>query len=124
MNRATTSLLLAITLTLGCSGEAAAQGIIVKGTIDCGMWIKAREEKTAEILESYVMGTINGLAMGRSIEIWKADGREVSVDQAYLWLDNYCRKNPLQGVMPGLIIFSDERTQKQFTTALRNFRKK
>ena len=124
MNRAITSALLAITLTLGCIGEAAAQGIYAKGTLDCGMWIKGREEKASEILEHYVMGTINGLALGRSVEIWKANGIEVSVDQAYLWLDNYCRQNPLQHVMPGLIRFSDERTSGRFSTALRNFNKK
>lgn len=124
MKRTITSALLAVTLILGCNEEAAAQGIFLKGTVDCGRWIKAREEKISEVLEGYVQGTINGLALGRSVEIWKGDGIEVSVDQAFLWLDNYCRQNPLQDVMPGLIKFSDERTSKRFSTALRNFNKK
>ena len=84
---------------------------------------KGTRRKKSEYLEHYVQGTINGLAFGRSVEIWNADGIEVSTDQAFLWLDNYCRQNPLKDTMTGLIIFSDERTKQCFSKVLRNFYK-
>jgi hypothetical protein len=124
MKRAITSALLAVTLTLGCGGAAVAQLVMIHGTLDCGIWIKARDKKTSEILEGVVVGTINGLAVGRFVEIWNAGGISVSDDQAFLWLDNYCRQNPLKGVFEGLASFANERTSGGFANALRNPNKK
>jgi hypothetical protein len=44
---------------------------------------------SAIVLENYLVGTVNGLALGASIEIWLGTNKiSVSKEQFYLWVDN------------------------------------
>jgi hypothetical protein len=76
---------------------AFAQGISVEGVVDCGSWIKARSSKVCigkactgvgggqvMLLENYLQGTLNGMALGAGIEFWQAGGIRVSPEQAFL----------------------------------------
>ena len=71
------------------------------GSLDCGVWVHARQENRgqARVYESYVLGFLDGIAVGEDREFWSGKARTVSRDAAYLWVDNYCRSNPLSMVV-------------------------
>jgi hypothetical protein len=89
---------------------AAAQGVVMEGTLDCGMWVKARNHRTADNLEHYLVGLLNGMVLGSAIEFWRAGGTKVSREQIFLWMDNYCRSTPLSDVIVGAVALMNERT--------------
>jgi hypothetical protein len=97
----------------------SGQNISLMGTVDCGMWLDARNKKIATALESYSVGYVNGLAVGSSIDIWTAKGASVSSAQLHFWMDEYCKKNPLSGIFQGGHIFADEMTSGRFSQALK-----
>lgn len=112
-------LVLPILLVLMSQAHAATDGYIaVHGGIDCGRWTKARTEQTSIALESYILGMANGLALGRRVDFWRYSDSNLSEDQVYYWLDNYCRENPLKSALTGLMVLFDEVTQGAFSRAL------
>ena len=46
-------------LTLSNANSATVQ----QGVTDCGTWVKARSEKTADNLEAHLLGLLNGMAL-------------------------------------------------------------
>jgi hypothetical protein len=88
----------------------AQQGITAEGITDCASWVTSRTAGRAEYLEHYLLGLLNGLALGSGIEFWRAGGVKVSREQAYLWMDNYCRNNPLSNPITGAFALMNERT--------------
>lgn len=64
--------------------SAGAQGIGTKGgSIDCGKWLSARKSETANYYESYLLGLVDGLALGRWVDIWSGKGGRVTREQFY-----------------------------------------
>ena len=57
-------------IVLFTSALATAQGVVVKGNVDCGAWLDARDRKIAINMQSMVIGYVDGLAVGRGVEIW------------------------------------------------------
>ena len=94
-----------------------AQSIFIEGTANCGTWLEARTAKMAGNLESFVLGNVNGLAVGRLIDIWRFKKSNVSREQLYFWMDEYCRKNALKGILEGSLSFADEMTNGEFGKA-------
>ena len=84
--------------------------VYIEGTLDCGMWTKARGEQVATALEQYVLGLLNGLSLGHGIDFWRADGWVLSRDAVYAWMDNYCQKNQLEDVVPATVQLYKERS--------------
>ena len=89
-------------LTLGLlavllpSAPSLAQVVYVIGAdLDCSEWVDSRTKRKSLALEHYVLGFLNGLAMGNGVEFWRADGGILSSEGVYLWLDNYCQNQPL-----------------------------
>lgn len=77
----------------------SANAIATFGSYDCGQWF------TKHILaRPWLLGYLSGLAEG-DYEIGKVDvlDRLNSADQAFLWMDNYCKSNPLKEVGEGAI---------------------
>jgi hypothetical protein len=73
----------------------AAQGSFSQttfGSPDCGQWLA---EKTLA-RRAWLAGFLSGLNVTHSYNR-KGDSLDElsSMDQAYAWMDNYCRKNPL-----------------------------
>ena len=73
----------------------------VLGKYDCGQWIK--DSRNRATYESWVAGYLSGL---NNIDIdslnknWLA--KLNTVNQAYVYLDNFCQKDPLNYVQTGL----------------------
>jgi hypothetical protein len=100
---------LAIGLPNGKSAHAQP-GLTIEGSADCGDWINARARNQSVTLEHYLLGLLNGMVMGSSIEFWRAGGTKVSREQVYLWMDNYCRSSPLSSPLDGAVSLINERT--------------
>ena len=103
--------LLLITILTFASATCSKAAIWVEGAIDCGSWLSARKTASAQYLEHYLVGTVNGLAMGSALEIWGGtDGIRVNREQLYFWMDGWCQTNPLLGLIAGTFAFANERT--------------
>jgi hypothetical protein len=83
--------------------------------VDCGLWDKHRGTKTADIYEAFLVGTLNGLSMGSAVEFWQSAQPPISAEQAFLWMDNYCRQNPLNDIVVGAIKLMNERTRGAYS---------
>lgn len=99
--------------------RAVPDGVNIMGDIDCGKWVTGRKEKRAQYLENYVTGFVDGLAVGRFVEIWQAGGAKVTAGQVHLWMDKFCADNPLERVTTGAVRLADERTRGEFSKAFR-----
>jgi hypothetical protein len=85
-------------LALAIVGPAQAEGIITMGHIDCGLWAEARTSGRSQILEEHLIGFLNGLTLGTMSHFWIAG--DISRQQVHLWMDKYCRDNPLSVAVP------------------------
>jgi hypothetical protein len=117
--RTALSISLALALTLS-SGISAAQSFWVETAEDCGEWVKARKLKRSSPHEARLVGLLDGMAIGRMIEIWKAQGNPMSKEQAYLWMDKYCQSNPLSRVVSGAEELANEKTNGEYRRLQKN----
>ena len=87
--------LLAVGFLVFSSAEAK---VVTAHRFGCGKWIEARESKgaAAHVVENWADGYLSGLAIGTGIEFWRKGGNRLDKESAYLWIDNYCRANPLK----------------------------
>jgi hypothetical protein len=113
------SISLALALVLA-SGMSAGQSIWVETPEDCGEWTKARKLKRSSPHEAHLVGLLSGMAIGRMIDIWKAQGNPMSKEQAYLWMDKYCQSNPLSKVVIGAEELANERTNGEYRRLQKN----
>ena len=70
------------------------------GTPDCGQWVNDRPV-AREQNKSWLLGYLSGLNVRHQLAGLKpADPLDKlnSADQAFLWVDNYCKANPLRKV--------------------------
>ena len=92
-----------------------------QNSVDCGLWLKSRKTNSAQYLETFLTGTVNGMALGAWIEIWRGtSGVLVSPEQLYFWMDQWCQKNPLKNTAEGTVVFADERTNGVFGNRLKS----
>jgi hypothetical protein len=98
-------------VALATECPAQDKSITVKGVLDCGTWIRARANiRSSNVLEGFLRGFMNGLAMGSGTEFWNARGNSIKEEQVFLWMDTFCGKNPLSSVIEGAIALMDEQT--------------
>lgn len=88
----------------------AANAVMISGDTDCGQWVKGRRTNGSDILEGYVTGALNGMAIAKQAEFWHAGGKSISRDAAFLWIDNYCQSHPLDGLMDAIFALFGKRT--------------
>ena len=74
-------------------------GYTTFGKPDCGRWINQPDDLYKAWLTGYLSG-INTVASGNSYDPLD---QLSSAEQAYLWMDNYCRANPLNDVGAGAV---------------------
>jgi hypothetical protein len=108
----------ALALLVSCvTSNAQESGVWVEFNVDCGQWLSARKVNSPSTFGPFLIGVVNGLALGRGIDIWRVGGLQVSSEQLFYWMDAYCEKAPLSYVIQGAFAFADERTNGQFTEA-------
>lgn len=62
--------------------------------------------------ESWVDGFLSGMAAGTFKEFWSKPGNKLDDKSVYLWIDNYCRANPLKNVAQAAEMLFLEHTRK------------
>jgi hypothetical protein len=91
-------LILALALVL--TTPLSVQSQTVFGMYDCGEWVnQANNSKKA-----WLLGYMSGLNTLHDIEVLKPKNpldNISSANQIFLWMDNYCKTNPLKTVGDG-----------------------
>lgn len=89
-------ILLSAIISIGIFTNSEADAIAMFGTADCGEWVKANTPQR----KSWLMGYLSGLNSALSDSKTNLDplNELSSASQAYLWMDNYCKDNPLSAV--------------------------
>jgi hypothetical protein len=93
--------LIVLFLCFSCQ-SVPAQG--VRGNIDCARWLTTGSAVSELGNKSWLVGFLSGLSMGLASDAQRKPVNffeNVTNDQIYLWMDNYCRANPLSSVMNG-----------------------
>lgn len=123
------SLFLAIALLLAvipaakpASAEDANSLWIEVGNTDCGTWHRARQAGQATSHQGFLVGILNGMSLGRGVEFWRASGMPLTPTQVHLWMDGYCQRNPLSGVVTGATELMNEHTQGAYGRAWRRMK--
>ena len=91
-----------------------AATVNIKGITSCGEWVKGREEKgyALVLVQPWLTGYLSGIALGSGREFWKKDSGELDYESVALWMDNYCKANPLKNIGDGGSLLFQERTKK------------
>src|SRR2546425_748369 len=72
------------------------------GSSGCGEWVEARRSGTAGTPASINMeGWLLGFLSGAAYSSGKDTLRNTDASSLFLWMDNYCKANPLKKVMDG-----------------------
>ena len=76
-----------------------AQAVITFGIPDCGQWVNNKTETR----KTWLLGYMSGLSVMHELNKNRDDPLKKinSAQQIYLWMDNYCQKNPLKDVSDG-----------------------
>ena len=95
--------LVLFTLTLA-SSLSFADPYTKFGDPDCGAWVK--NQTTRE--RAWLMGKLTGMnhilvVLGNNSKKKDPLNELDSANQAFVWMDNYCRKNPLKSVGDGAL---------------------
>jgi hypothetical protein len=117
--RTALSISIALALLIA-AGLSAGQKMWVDTSEDCGEWMKARKLKRSSPHEARLVGLIDGMAVGRMIEIWKAPSGPTGREQLYIWMDRYCQANPQTRIVIGAEEFANERTGGEYRRLQRN----
>lgn len=78
----------------------AAHAQVAFGTPDCGRWIK----QPTEPRKAWLLGYMSGLSAMHKMTNGKPNDpldKVSSAEQIFLWMDNYCKENPLQVLTVG-----------------------
>ena len=94
-----TNLLIAV-IAMTISGLVFAQTKASFGRADCGEWVKSQTTGTQKQRDrAWLLGFLSGLNQDDFYE--NALDKVSSAAQIFLWMDNYCKNNPLEKVTKG-----------------------
>ncbi len=96
------------------SVTAPSWAVTIRGMTGCGEWVKERKEARARAWQSeqWLMGYLSGASAGLGVEFWKKGGNTLDSESVFLWMDNYCRANPLKDTQDGANTLFLEHTKK------------
>lgn len=86
-------------LALACFSQITAAGFAMFGGTDCGKWMADKSDTR----KSWLLGYMSGLSSMHE-KTGKNDDpldKVNSSEQIFLWMDNYCKSNPLNNVYQG-----------------------
>ena len=96
--------LIALFLCYLCQTAYSQTSPGIRGVPDCASWLQP-EHATREFMnKSWLVGYLSGLNLGFFVDKSRKPFdyfAGVTTGQIYLWMDNYCRANPLSNVMVG-----------------------
>ena len=101
---------------IGLLVTSRVSGTEAMGDITCGKWVKDRASSSKNdqlIGDSWLIGYLNGIAQWSEVDIFTA----IDGDALFLWMDNYCKANPLEGLAHGGFNLSIELIKKAPNTS-------
>jgi len=101
INRKTRALLLASLLV---TAAVCVQAVEIRGVRSCGYWISGKATVQGGANEAWLLGVLSGMALYSDKDILKGTDNE----SIYLWMDNYCRANPLKSISNGGDVLFEE----------------
>jgi len=104
-----------ILLLLACCLAQPVFGQTGFGLRDCGQWIARTDGTGKRGVELWLSEYLTGLNAGHWLNQNNDDPLKKinSVDQIYLWMDNYCKKNPFSTIGVGGLQLLIELQQKK-----------
>ena len=78
---------------------AVSQQVTMFGGGDCGQWVATSKSNAS--LKHWLVGYMSGLNAGMSSEKNDPLNKLNSAEQIFLWMDNFCTKNPLKTISNG-----------------------
>jgi len=84
-------------ITAGAFVSLEASATVTLGAPDCGQWVK--EPTTGKQL--WLIGFLSGVNIALATSKIDPLDQLSSGGQAYLWMDKYCKNNPLENVAKG-----------------------
>lgn len=108
-----------------CSVPQAKASVVMMNVYDCGQWVKFRADAAASKGVSRVAtAMVDGMAIGSAINIWGGGvaGADAvySTDQMHLFVDKYCRENPLGHLAEAVHAFANAATNGAYGKRLGN----
>ena len=75
----------------------------IRGTPDCGSWVKPESNLSDLRQKAWLIGYLSGINIGFRIEKQRTFNyfSGVTNDQIFLWMDKYCKENPLSNLVSG-----------------------
>ena len=84
-----------------------AAAVHIRGAYSCGDWIQGRIMDRSHA-EAWLIGYLSGRAVASDIDILKvADNPSL-----FLWMDRFCRANPLRDIQDGTLELIPELVRK------------
>ncbi|MDM0057346.1 hypothetical protein [Variovorax fucosicus] len=85
--------LVAVLLVLLASG---ANAVSIRGPVSCGAWVKERQEAGwgTQTNQAWLVGYLSGVAAASDKDFIKGTDNP----SIFLYLDNFCRANPLKTI--------------------------
>ena len=81
--------------------QSSAFAQTVYGKIDCGQWLSDQGASRTQN-QAWVLGYLSGMNVGVNGANDKDTLRKLnSMEQVFVWMDNYCRSNSLEKVRTG-----------------------
>jgi hypothetical protein len=78
--------------------HAAGRDYFGVGGDSCAVWIDARAKRNTSSHGSWVLGYVSALNLWNVIGQRKDALKNTDGPAIYLWIDNYCRANPLENI--------------------------
>lgn len=79
--------------------QPAISQISIIGGSDCGQWVA--KSKSDFAMKTWLLGYMSGVSAGVSTSQNDSLKKINSSAQIFLWMDNFCTKNPLKSVQDG-----------------------
>jgi hypothetical protein len=89
------------------------EGPVIFGEYDCTQWLTERDVSKKNLQKIWLMGFISGLNTVNPNRNTDPLSKLKSANQAVLWMDIYCSKNPLDSIYKGGITLFLELKNKQ-----------
>lgn len=105
------AIVIAIAASASSPGVWAEVDVEVRGYASCGIWVQGRTKNDAGGVANrfWVLGYLSGLASSSKVNILKGTDSQ----SIYLWIDTFCRANPLKDVADASeVLFQELRRQR------------
>jgi len=71
------------------------------GNVDCGHWLKPTSPAQLQIQRAWLMGYLSGVNARQAADKPDTLSKLSSPEQAYVWMDKFCQKSPLEKTATG-----------------------